>query len=139
MKHLLIFITIAILCVSCSVLCKKKLNLKKTAWTCEVEEFVADAGTMTITTTLEFISAKEYVVKTSMYMPAYPSMYMNSDGTHDINPATSSSWTKRGTYTVKGNEITLTSEDGDTSTLLYLSGKLESADLSYRPLTLSKK
>lgn len=139
MKHLLILITIAVLCASCSVLCNKKLHLKKTAWSCVEEEFVADAGTMTITTTLKFVSAKEFVLETLMEMPAYPSMYMNPDGSHDYNPATSSTWTKQGTYSVKGNVITLTSDEDKTYTLHYVSGKLETADLSYRPLTLTKQ
>ena len=125
--------------MSCAVFCKKKINLQKTVWTCEFEEFVADAGTMTITTEIEFVSAKEYVVRTSTYMPAHPGMRMNADGTHDINPATSSSWTKKGTYSVKGNVITLTAEDGGTITLHYFSDHLETPDLYKHPLILTKK
>lgn len=139
MKLLIVLITIAVLCVSCAVFCKKKINLQKTVWTCEFEEFVADAGTMTITTEIEFVSAKEYVVRTSTYMPAHPGMRMNADGTHDINPATSSSWTKKGTYSVKGNVITLTAEDGGTITLHYFSDHLETPDLYKHPLILTKK
>ena len=125
--------------MSCAVFCKKKINLQKTVWTCEFEEFVADAGTMTITTTIEFVSAKDYAMKTSTYMPAHPSMRMNADGTQDISPASSSSWTKNGTYSVKGNVITLIGEDGKTTTLHYNSGRLETSDLAKRPLTLTKK
>lgn len=125
--------------MSCAVLFKKKINLDKTAWTCKFEEFVADAGTMTITTTLEFISAKEYVLETSTFMPAYPSMHMNADGTQDVHPATTSSWRKKGTYSVNGNVITLNAEDGGTSIFRYLSGHLETSDLYPRPIILSKK
>lgn len=139
MKHLLIFISIAILCVSCSVMCKKKNNFKKTSWECVTEEFVADAGTMTITTSLKFISAKDFILETLMYMPAHPSMYMNADGTVDINPESSSSWSEKGTYTVKDNVITLTKEDGGKSKLEYLGGALVSSDLSYKTITLTRK
>ena len=139
MKLLIVLITIAVLCVSCAVFCKKKINLQKTVWTCEFEEFVADAGTMTITTEIEFVSAKDYALKTSTYMPAHPSMRMNADGTQDLIPASSSSWTKQGTYSVKGSVITLTAEDGGTITLHYFSDHLETPDLYKRPLILTKK
>lgn len=138
MKHLILFLAIAVLCVSCSVLCNKKPNLRKTTWICQVEEFVADAGTMTITSKLKFVSAKEYVYETTMYMPAYPNMYMNPDGTVDVHPESTSTWTKNGTYTVKGNIVYLTSDEGEKYTLEYLLGKLETGDLSYRHLSFTK-
>ncbi|MCR5017823.1 MAG: copper resistance protein NlpE [Bacteroidales bacterium] len=137
MKHILIIVAVVVMCASCSILCKKN-NFRNTTWTCQVEEFVADAGTMTITTNLTFTSAKDYVYETIMYMPAYPSMYMNADGTVDIHPESTSTWTEKGTYTVKGNTIILTSEEGEQYSLQYLNGKLETSNLSYRPLTLTK-
>jgi len=139
MKQLLIILAIVILCASCSVLCKKKNNFKQTGWECVTEEFVADAGTMTITFSLKFISAKDYIFETTMYMPAHPNMYMNADGTVDINPATSSNWSEKGTYTVKDNVIILTNENGEKHGLEYVAGNLVSSDLSYKTITLTRK
>ena len=136
MKRFLLLVTVVLLCASCSILCNKKLRLKKTTWACSVEEFVADAGTMTVTTTVKFTSAKDFIIETEMYMPAYPSMYMNTDGSHDIIPASSSTWTTQGTYSVKGNDITLTGEDGKTYSLNYVLGKLHTNDLYYQHLIL---
>ena len=91
--------------------CRKPV-LKKTRWTALQEMFVADAGTMTITYTLDFISKKEVLIKEESYLPAHPAMYMNPDGTVDRIPARSSESEEAGTYRVKRGILTITTEDG---------------------------
>ena len=129
---LLVSALAAVSCISCSAARARKNCYRNTTWKCVYEEFLADAGTMTITVTLEFVSAKEYVMKNVAYMPPYPAMYMNPDGSVDMNPGFSSEHSSTGTYKVGRNEITLTEEDGGTKTLILLSGKLVSDDLSYQ-------
>ena len=96
---------------SLPVYCRKPV-LKKTRWTALQEMFVADAGTMTITYTLDFISKKEVLIKEESYLPAHPAMYMNPDGTVDRIPARSSESEETGTYRVRRGRLTITTEDG---------------------------
>lgn len=128
-----------ILLTSCSVMCNKKSSLKKTRWTCEYQEFIADAGNETVTVTLEFVSAKDYVMVVNRHLPPYPAMYMNADGTVDTMPGHDSEYTVKGTYVSNNNVITLTPEDGAPKTLLLEQGKLLSKDISYQPLTFSRE
>ena len=92
--------------------CCRKPVLKKTRWTAVQEMFVADAGTMTITYTLDFISKKEVRIKEESFLPAHPAMYMNPDGTVDRIPARSSESEEAGTYRVRRGILTITTEDG---------------------------
>ena len=91
--------------------CRKPV-LKKTRWTALQEMFVADAGTMTITYTLDFISKKEVRIKEESFLPAHPAMYMNPDGTVDRIPARSSESEEAGIYRVRRGILTITTEDG---------------------------
>ena len=97
--------------VSCSAMGKTPV-FKNTKWTAIQEEFVADAGTMTITHTLEFTSAKDVVVSEKTRMPSYPAMYVNPDGTIDTMPGWSSEYSKQGTYEIKRDTLIITTEDG---------------------------
>lgn len=95
-----------------SVMCKNPV-LKKSKWTAVLKEFVADAGTMTITHTLEFTSAKEVRISEKTNMPSYPAMYMNPDGTVDTIPGWSSEKSETGTYKLRRGKLTIiTTEDG---------------------------
>lgn len=135
MKRILLFLTALTLCASCSVMCiNKKPNLNNTRWTCRFQEFVADAGNETVTFTLSFVSAKEYVLETEYYLPPYPAMRMNPDGTVDMMPGHHSQHAEKGTYSIKGNTVTLKDEDGLKRTLRYSPGKLATDELSYKPL-----
>ncbi len=102
----------------------KKPKLKGTVWKSVEKEFVADAGTMTTTMTLEFTSAKEVTVTTTSVMPPHPAMRMNPDGTVPTNPGWESSDSKKGTYNFKRGMLTLVLEDGWVLYYHYRDGKL---------------
>lgn len=106
---------------SCSLMSKNPV-LKGNKWTAVQEMFVADAGTMTITHTLEFTSAKDVVIKESTYLPSHPAMYMNPDGTVDRIPASSSETELRGTYKFRRDVLTVTLEDGTVKEFTYMDG-----------------
>ena len=106
----------------------KKPSLRGTRWVCVQEMFVADAGTETQTYTLEFTSAKAFVFKSRWVLPAHAAMYVNPDGTVDTIPESFSESERKGTWRYKRGELTLTFEDGETVTLLYLSGNLIGSD-----------
>lgn len=109
---------------ACFSLQAKKPSLKGTCWTGEHKMFVADAGTMTETYTLEFISGKECILTNSWVLPAHPAMYMNADGTVDTIPESRSESSSRATWRYRRGEIILTFEDGSTRTLHYLSSRI---------------
>lgn len=104
-------VALAVAILSCSVM-KGPGALKNTTWEYIEEMFVADAGTMTITHTLEFTSANEVKVGWMSYMPAHPAMYMNRDGSVDTIPASHSEMVNKGTYTVGKDKVTITLENG---------------------------
>ncbi|MBR5735919.1 MAG: lipocalin family protein [Bacteroidales bacterium] len=89
----------------------KKPVFKNTVWVCEREMFVADAGTMTQTFTLKLLPRNECILVSSWYMPAYPAMYVNEDGSIDMHPATSSEFSSNGTWKYSGGKLTVTFED----------------------------
>ena len=96
--------------------------LKGSKWTARQEMFVADAGTMTINHTLEFLSEKDVVVKEEGYLPAHPQMYMNPDGTVDTVPARSFESLLDGTYTFKDGVLTIKTKDGSREYKLQENG-----------------
>ena len=59
-QHALVLIVLCF--TSFTAMCKNPV-LKNTKWTAVQEMFVADAGTMTTTITLEFGSAKDVVIR----------------------------------------------------------------------------
>lgn len=93
--------------------------LKGTTWTAIQEMFVADAGTMTITHTLTFTSDKDVLVKEASYMPAYPAMYVNPDGSIDMHPARSSEREYACTYSFSKGILTVTSKEGEKQDYTY--------------------
>lgn len=97
----------------------KKPKLKGTVWKSIEKEFVADAGTMTITQTLEFTSGKEVTVTTTRVMPSHPAMRKNPDGTVSTIPGWESSDSKKGTYKFKSNMLTITLENGHNLHFFY--------------------
>lgn len=107
-----LFSLLVIICTSCSVMCNRKSALPGTKWTNVQKEFVADAGTMTITHTLEFTSRKDVRLEYEYLMPAHPAMYMNENGTVDTIPASSSENVIKGSYSVHRNKLTICWEDG---------------------------
>ena len=104
----------------------KKLKLKGTKWQCVEKLFVADAGTETITYTLEFVTDKNVVKTRRAHMPPYPAMYMNEDGVVPTEPGWDSSSSDKGTYRIKRDLLTITYEDGSTELYDYRDGKLVS-------------
>ena len=106
---------------SFTAMCKNPV-LKGTKWAAVQEMFVADAGTMTITHTLEFTSAKDVLIKESTYLPSHPAMYVNPDGTIDRIPASSSEREVAGTYKFRRDVLTITLEDGTVKEFTYLGG-----------------
>lgn len=97
----------------------KKPKLKGTVWKSIEKEFVADAGTMTITQTLEFTSGKEVTITTTRVMPSHPAMRKNPDGTVSTIPGWESSDSKKGTYKFKSNMLTITLENGHNLHFFY--------------------
>ena len=139
MKLHVILLTAAILCTSTNAMCIKKPRLKNTRWTTEYKEFVADVGYADVTVTLDFVSAKEYEMKTVINMPPHSSMYMNPDGTVDKYPGSTSEYTEKGTYIADKEAVTLTGEKGGSKILVFLSDKQLAADMNYRHLELTRE
>ena len=110
--------------LSCSIMSAKKPVFKKTVWESKQEIFVADAGTMTMTITLEFGSGKDVKVAWSSYLPAHPAMYMNADGSVDRIPASSSESVSKGIWEYKSGKLTITLESGTKSEFEYKAGCL---------------
>lgn len=96
----------------------KKPNFKNTRWVCERKEFVADAGTMTETYSLEF-SGKECTYRMRWDLPAHPAMYVREDGTIETIPASFNESEKKGTWSYRRGKLTVTFEDGETAVFLY--------------------
>ena len=113
-------LTVVFLLSSSSCIMGKNPVLKGTRWTAVQEMFVADAGTMTINHTLDFLSAKNVVVKEEGSMPSYPAMYMNPDGTVDTMPGFSTHNEYTGTYTFSDGILTITKEEGGAPTRYLL-------------------
>lgn len=101
----------------------KKPKLKGTVWKSIEKEFVADAGNMTITQTLEFTSGKEVTITTTRVMPSHPAMRKNPDGTVSTIPGWESSDSKKGTYKFKSNMLTITLENGHNLHFFYRNEK----------------
>ncbi len=97
----------------------KKPKLKGTVWKSIEKEFVADAGNMTVTQTLEFTSGKEVTVTTNRVMPPHHAMRKNPDGTVSTIPGWESSDSKKGTYKFKSNMLTITLENGHNLHFFY--------------------
>lgn len=119
---------VALLAAAAITVEAKKPSLRGTRWVCEQQMFVADAGTETQTYTLEFTSAKAFVFKSRWVLPAHAAMYVNPDGSVDTIPESFSESERKGTWRYRRDELTLTFEDGETVTLLYLSGNLIGSD-----------
>lgn len=102
---------------SCSILCRKKANLRDTAWVAKEQEFVADVGTATMTYRLVFSSEKEFTMATEFVMPSHPATYVNPDGTIDRIEGSTSRHESSGTYTYNGKALTLTLSDGSLMAL----------------------
>ena len=103
---------------SCCILSKNPV-LKGTRWTAVQEMFVADAGTMTIHHTLDFLSDKEVLVLWESYLPAHPAMRMSPDGTVDTIPASSSESKNTCTYTFEDGILTVTTQKGLSESYIY--------------------
>lgn len=133
-----VFAVAFLLLTSCSTMQAKKPVFKGTKWVCVQQEFVADAGTMTETYTLEFTSAKDCIWKDSWVLPAHPAMYMNSDGTVDTIPASGSESVAPASWKYSRGKLTLTFDDGSTRELLYEKGKLVGEGSFVGPLVFEK-
>ena len=128
---LLLVVGVAFLALSLTVMETKKPKLKGTKWQCVEKMFVADAGTMTITHTIEFTTKKDAIIHHASYLPAHPAMYMNSDGTVDRVPARSSEYADTCTYEVmaKVMSIILKEKNGHKTVYLYDGDKLITRNL----------
>ena len=116
--------TLSLLLLSSIDLSAKRPVFKNTKWVCVEEMFVADAGTETDTTTLEFGPGKEIVIRRAWFLPAHPAMYVNPDGTIDTVPARSNEYTSKGTWKYRRGKLTVTLEDGGKEEFSYLEGML---------------
>ena len=94
--------------------------LKNTKWQAVEELFVADAGTMTITHTLEFGPGRQVRISRRSYMPPHPTMYQNPDGTVDTLPGWSDEKSGTGTYRIRKGILYITYENEDTRECLFL-------------------
>lgn len=117
-QHALVLIVLCF--TSFTAMCKNPV-LKNTKWTAVQEMFVADAGTMTTTITLEFGSAKDVVIREKTVMPSHPAMYMNPDGTIDTIEGWTNERETKCTCSYKKGILTLTEEDGDSRVYFYQS------------------
>lgn len=111
-----------------------------TEWQYIHEELVLDAGVMTTTTTLKFISRSEVIKSSESVMPSHPAMYVNPDGTIDTIPGWTSDWESRGRYKYSKGLLTITFEDGTTTELQYkkdalvsLRREYDGTEIIYRP------
>lgn len=110
---------------SCSVM--KKNAFKDTVWTGEYRMFVADAGYETTTVELTFPNGKDFKMTCRSTLPPHPGMYMNPDGTVDIQPGFSREYEQSGNYAIGDKVLTLKMDDGTTLELFYGEGYLESS------------
>ncbi len=117
LPHIFVLIVILFCSASCAM-CKNPV-LKGTKWIAVEKTFVADAGTMTITHTLEFTSAKDVMVRERSYLPEHPAMYMNADGTVTRIPASESESEFAGTYKYRRGNLTVTDEEGSEALYFY--------------------
>lgn len=118
-KLLHVFVLIVLFISSSFMAMGKNPVLKNSKWTAVQEIFVADAGTMTITHTLEFTSGKEVKILEKSHMPDHPAMYMNPDGTVDRIPGYTSESSEAGTYSYRRGILTITTEDGNEALYFY--------------------
>ena len=116
----------------------RKPVFKGTRWIGVQERFVADAGTMTETYTLEFTSANDCIWKDCWVLPSHPAMYMNPDGTVGTVPESRSEIVKSAAWSYRRGKLTLTFEDGSTRELLYTNGTLVAGGSMDGPLVLKK-
>lgn len=117
LPHIFVLIVVFFCSASCAM-CKNPV-LKGTKWIAVEKTFVADAGTMTITHTLEFTTAKDVVVRERSYLPEHPAMYMNADGTVSRIPASESESEFAGKYKYRRGILTITEEDGSDELYFY--------------------
>lgn len=117
LPHIFVLIVILFCSASCAM-CKNPV-LKGTKWIAVEKTFVADAGTMTITHTLEFTSAKDVMVREHSYLPEHPAMYMNADGTVTRIPARESNSEYAGKYKYRRGILTITDEEGSEALYFY--------------------
>ena len=115
---------VSLLFLSCTGLSAKRPVFKNTKWVCVEEMFVADAGTETDTTTLEFGPGNEIVIRRSWFLPAHPAMYVNADGTIDTIPARGNESASQGIWKYRRDKLTVTLEDGSKEEFRYVEGTL---------------
>ena len=111
-RHALVLFVLGLAVAACGPTRGRTPALPGSRWQAVEEMFVADAGTMTITHTLEFVSREEVRTREEGYLPAHPAMYMNADGTVDTVPARSFETSGVGTYRLSRDVLTITLEDG---------------------------
>jgi hypothetical protein len=125
MKRSFTIIAFALLFLLASIdLTAKRPVFKNTTWAYVEEMFVADAGTGTDTTTLEFGPGNEIVIRHAWFLPAHPAMYVNPDGTIDTIAAMSNEYTSTGTWKYRRGKLTVTLEDGSQEEFDYEEGML---------------
>ena len=115
---------VTVLFLSSIDLSAKRPVFKNTKWAYVEEMFVADAGTETDTTTLEFGPGNEIVIRRAWFLPAHPAMYVNADGTIDTVAAMSNEHTSKGTWKYRRGKLTVTLEDGSQEEFRYMEGML---------------
>ena len=115
-------LALTLIVTSCSAMRSKKPRLQDTVWMAETRLFAADAGTITSTYTLSFLSGTSFKLDEKSELPPYPATYMNPDGTVDTLPGFSSKTEQEGTYSFKKNKLTLTFQDGSTMEMQFKGG-----------------
>ena len=115
---------VAMFILSCCAMDAKKPVFKNSVWENKQEIFVADAGTMTLTTTLTFGAKNDVQVRWTSYLPAHPAMYRNRDGSVDRIPASSSESIHEGSWQFKKGVLSIKQDDGAEQVYQYLDGTL---------------
>ena len=112
----------ALLITSCVTM--QKPVFKNTLWRGESQMFVADAGILTETYTLEFTSDKQCLWKDAWVLPAHPATYIKEDGSIDMIPESGNETLQEARWQYKRGQLTLTFEDGSSKSFAYKDGHL---------------
>ena len=100
----------------------KKPVLRNSKWVCEEKQFVADVGTATEITSLEFGAGNEVGIRMVWSMPGHPATYVNPDGSVDYIEGHRSEHLSRGTWRYRSGRLTITLEDGSHEFYRYKDG-----------------
>ncbi len=108
---LIIIASCVLLVFSCMTTSCNKPKLVGTSWRMyEHVQALDDGPSLTFDITLKFIDKTNVEILDVNESSGYSASYMNPDGTVDYHPGSKTEESKKGTYTVNGNKLTITVE-----------------------------